>query len=267
MRSLCARFLRAGIVCLGLAAAGQATTVQIQNIEAFVHFEASATPQDTLSIGSPTFTSQLDAGSLGNFLFTWQNMPGSEITDLTFTVFFDADIAGADNTYFNEYGEFISLAFPVLARVDAITPAGWEIDEPEYVHGRRGGDAWRRAAAAWKALYDEKPDSLDRKRELARSYQFLARALSRAVKREEARETALLANLSAQLKRYADAVPLFQEQIRLREKLSAKDPNNLNALMGIAGTMDRTHLPAPETARRRNVLPEALTGTAARRAR
>ncbi len=136
-------------------------------------------------------------------------------------------------------------------------------------HGSRGVDAWRRAVAAWKALYEEKPDSLDRKRELARSYQFLAGALSRAVKREEARETALLAygmhkelaliddeeidhmlaadvgllaNLSAQLKRYADAVPLFQEQLRLREKLAAKDPNNLNALMGIAGTMDRIGL-------------------------
>lgn len=132
--------------------------------------------------------------------------------------------------------------------------------------GERGVRAWARAVGEWKRLYEERPTSLVRKRELARAYQYQAGALSRASRREEARATiqiayrmhqelakvpgeevehllavdvGLLANLTAQMRRYKEAIPLFQEQLRLRERVAARDPKNLNARMGVAGTLDR----------------------------
>lgn len=136
-------------------------------------------------------------------------------------------------------------------------------------HWKIGVEWWQRAAAEWRKLAGEQPDSLVRKRELARSCQYLAGALLRAVRREEARTVAqeayrrhkelaavddeesdhmlatdvgLLANLAAQLKRFDEAVPLFQEQLRIREGIAARDPNNTNAVMGVAGTLDRIGL-------------------------
>ena len=133
-------------------------------------------------------------------------------------------------------------------------------------HNKQGVEAWGKAVAAWKKLCAEDPGSIVRKRELARSYQYQAGALSRDRRREEARETiliayqmhkelalipgedvqrmlatdvGLLANLLAQLKRYSEAIPLFEEQLRLREIVASKDPGNNNALMGVAGTLGR----------------------------
>ncbi|MCC6537655.1 MAG: serine/threonine protein kinase [Bryobacterales bacterium] len=131
--------------------------------------------------------------------------------------------------------------------------------------GEKGVEAWARATEAWKKLYAAGPKSVTRKRELARAYQYHAGALSRARKREEAlamiaqaaamhreliRDTGedqhmlaadvgLQANLTAQMKRYAEAIPLFEEQLQLREAMLKRDPSNTNAAMGVAGTMDR----------------------------
>jgi len=131
--------------------------------------------------------------------------------------------------------------------------------------GERGVEAWVRATDAWRKLLDADPKSLTRKRELARSYQFHAGALSRARIREQAlamiaraaamhrelirdngddehmlaADVGLQANLTAQMKRYAEAIPLFEEQLRLREAMLARDPSNTNAAMGVADTMDR----------------------------
>lgn len=136
-------------------------------------------------------------------------------------------------------------------------------------HWKRGVEWWRRTLQEWKALADEQPGSLLRKRELARTYQYLAGALLRDVEREEAKAAAreayrlhkelasvpgeevehmlatdvgVLANTAAQQKRFDEAVPLFQEQLRIREGIVAKDPNNANAVMGVAGTLDRIGL-------------------------
>lgn len=130
----------------------------------------------------------------------------------------------------------------------------------------KGVDAWKDTVATWTELAKAQPNSVTRKRELARSYQFYAGSLSRDARREEAREAilvaykmhkelavkdpeeeehmlaadvGLLANLNAQLKRYDEAIPLFEEQLHLREKALAKNPSNVNAQMGVAGTMDR----------------------------
>ncbi len=133
-------------------------------------------------------------------------------------------------------------------------------------HAARAVEAWRDSVNGWKTLYDAVPGSLLRKRELARAYQFLAGAESISGQREQALQTiriayrmhqelsrvpgeevdhmlaadmGLQANLTAQMRRYAEAIPLFEEQLRLREKNLAKDPNDAYAAMGVAGTMDR----------------------------
>lgn len=132
--------------------------------------------------------------------------------------------------------------------------------------GHLGVDRWRAAVAKWKQLADAQPASVLRKRELARSYQYLAGALTRTPAREEAREMAtiayrmhkelekipgetvrhmiaadvgLIAVVSAQLKRYEEAIPMFQEQLRIREALAAEDPDNANAFLGVGGSLNR----------------------------
>lgn len=126
--------------------------------------------------------------------------------------------------------------------------------------------AWEETIREWETLYREQPKSVVRKRELARAHQFYAGALVREVRREEARvearkayqmhkelaasdpegeehmlsaDVGLLANINAQLKRYDEAIVMFQEQLQLRQRVVARDPGNLNAQMGVAGTMDR----------------------------
>jgi hypothetical protein len=160
MRDTLARGLRAWILCVGLVVAVPAATIQIQSIEGFVHYGGGAAPQDALSIGSPGFSSQLDGDNLGSFLFLWQNTTGAEITGLTFTVFFDADIDNDANTFFNEYGEFVSLALPVLAPAGAIAPTDWEIDEPEYVYGNIYTHSWEGALDNSNGVPSSAPDDV-----------------------------------------------------------------------------------------------------------
>lgn len=150
------------------------------------------------------------------------------------------------------------LAHALAVRANAYTQSR--------THNALGVGAWRGTVAAWKRLLDEKPDSMTRKRELARSYQYLAGALVRAAQREEGREMALtayrmhkelekvpgeevehmiaadvglIAVVSAQLKQFDKAIPMFEEQLRLREAVAARDPGNYNALLGVGGTLDR----------------------------
>lgn len=130
----------------------------------------------------------------------------------------------------------------------------------------KGVGAWAKAAEEWKRLYEAKPERRVRKREWARAQQYYAGALSRSGKKAEAlaeiqvayrmhkelaqvpgedvdhllaADVGLMGNLAAQGKRYAEAIPYFEEQLRLREGLVARDPNNATARMGVAGTLNR----------------------------
>lgn len=132
--------------------------------------------------------------------------------------------------------------------------------------GAKGVGAWAKAVGDWRALHEAKPERIVRKREWARAQQFYAGALSRAGKKDEAlaeikvayrmhkelaqvpgedvihllaTDVGLMGNLAAQGKRYAEAIPYFQEQLQLREGLLARDPNNAMAKMGVAGTLNR----------------------------
>lgn len=126
---------KAGLLGLLFAVILPATTIQLVSIEGFIHYGGGPAPQAALNTASPGYVSSLDAGNLGSFRFSWTNTTGSAIADLTFTLFIDPDLDRDDNTFFNEYGEFISALLPVFAPAGAIGFEQWEIDEPEYVFG------------------------------------------------------------------------------------------------------------------------------------
>ncbi|MBM3787228.1 MAG: PEP-CTERM sorting domain-containing protein [Acidobacteria bacterium] len=132
---LAASTRNAGLLGLLLAVTVPATTIQLVSVEGFIHFGGSPAPQASFNSASPRFVSSLNAASLISFRFSWTNTTGSAITDLTFTLFVDLDLDRDDNTFFNEYGEFISPLLPALAPSGAIGFEQWDIDEPEYVFG------------------------------------------------------------------------------------------------------------------------------------
>ncbi|MGJ5814776.1 PEP-CTERM sorting domain-containing protein [Paludibaculum fermentans] len=129
---------RLGVV-LGLLAcqsiASAAAIIQLQSLEAYIHYGGSSVPKASFTSASPEYTSALDAENLGSFSFTWTNLTGSDISNLRFTLFLDPDIDRDNNSFFNEYGDYLSNALPVLAPVGALPFSSWEIDEPEYVFG------------------------------------------------------------------------------------------------------------------------------------
>ncbi len=118
---------------LSLFALPASGTISFQSNNAFLHYNGGL--QATFDSLSPEYTSFLDGNNLGSFQFIWLNNTGLTVTDLRFVLFLDADIDRDDNTFFNEYGTFISLALPVGAPPGAIAATEWEIDEPEYVFG------------------------------------------------------------------------------------------------------------------------------------
>ncbi len=131
---LSAAFIRFALLCL-LCSGLQATSIQIVSLEAFLHSSGNPTPVATFNNSSPEFTSNLDANNLGSFSFTFTNNTTEIISNASWTLFIDLDLDRDLNTFFNEYGEFISFLQPINAPVDSIAFSAWEIDEPEYVFG------------------------------------------------------------------------------------------------------------------------------------
>lgn len=128
-------FSRLTVPLFLLCATLPAASINLVSVEGFLHYGGVSTPAAAFSAVSPEFVSSLNAQNLGSFQFAWVNTTGAAINDLTFTLFVDPDIDRDDNTYFNEYGEFLSFALPVLAPSAVIAFSDWEIDEPEYVFG------------------------------------------------------------------------------------------------------------------------------------
>jgi PEP-CTERM motif len=121
--------------CVALAVPSWGSTINFTSLEAFVHAGGNPVPIQSLTSAGPGFVSLLNVNNLGDFQFYWTNLTGGPLSQVTFTIFLDADIDRDNNTYYNEFGEFVSNLLPILAPSGAIPFGAWEIDEPEYVFG------------------------------------------------------------------------------------------------------------------------------------
>ena len=134
MNQLCSPPIRPSLL-LGLLLLHQANAAQLEVFEfgGFVHDSSGLVAQfDGLS---PEFFSTLDSENLGSFGWSFTNTTGSTLSSVSFFGFLDAQIDDPLNTYFNEFGEFVSLALPPAAPPGAIPASTWEIDEPGFLFG------------------------------------------------------------------------------------------------------------------------------------
>lgn len=118
--------------CL-LAGTLQGGPIGVAQLGGYVH--ANGSLQTQLDGSSGAFFSTLDGNNLGTFGWTFANTTGNSLSNVLFLVFLDADIDRDLNTFFNEYGEFVSLALPPSAILGSIAATSWEIDEPGFVFG------------------------------------------------------------------------------------------------------------------------------------
>src|SRR5262249_2277831 len=82
------------------------------------------------------FFSTLNSNNLGTFGWKITNNTSATLSNVSFFGFLDADIDRTANTFFNEYGTFVSLALPPGAPNGSIAPVSWQIDEPGFVFGK-----------------------------------------------------------------------------------------------------------------------------------
>lgn len=120
-------------ISLLFATTSPGATIGIAQLGGYVHANGSLHAQLDGSAGS--FFTTLDADNLGTFGWTFTNTSGTALSNLYFLVFLDADIDRDLNTFFNEYGEFGSLALPPSAILGSIAASSWEIDEPGFLFG------------------------------------------------------------------------------------------------------------------------------------
>jgi hypothetical protein len=101
---------------------------------AYVHHDGSL--HTVLDDSSAEYSESLSNG-LGTFGWTFTNLSGRVLDDLTILTFVDIDIDPALNSSSNEYGEFVGPlgGLPVIAVVRRVDPTSWEIDEPGFVFG------------------------------------------------------------------------------------------------------------------------------------
>ena len=110
------------IFCSSLMYAGP---IAITEIGGFVHGNGGLIAQ--LDPASSGYFATLDGNNLGTFGWTFANTSGAVITDAALLVFLDADIDETTNTFFNEYGQFVSLVLPPGAPSGATTASSWEM--------------------------------------------------------------------------------------------------------------------------------------------
>jgi len=79
-----------------------------------------------------TFSNSLNLDNFGNVSWQVSNNSGSDLTDVSFFAFLDADIDDSINTYFNESGALVSVAG---AGASDTAADFWEIDEPGFFFG------------------------------------------------------------------------------------------------------------------------------------
>jgi len=89
-------------------------------------------PSDLAQLGLQRSFSETASGDV---TWTWRlkNASAANKLNLRFTVFLDADLNAAANTFFNESGELIALSAPA----QHIAADRWEIGEPGYTRATR----------------------------------------------------------------------------------------------------------------------------------
>jgi len=155
---ICSHLLRGGLLCtllVHLAGFAMAGAIQVQSLEAFLHYGSPSTFQVYFDPSWQGFEATEGPEHLEQFRFAWTNDTGATLTNLSWIFFIDPDIARDENSFFNEYGEFISASLPVLAPPDAIAFSSWEIDEPEYVFG----DIYTHAYEGWLDNFNGVPST------------------------------------------------------------------------------------------------------------
>lgn len=123
------------VLLLGLLAAQSANAAAIQIADARAYIHANGTFVTQLNGSSTGYFSTLDASNIGTFGWTFTNTTSVVLTNVSVFGFLDADIDRDLNTFFNEYGQFLSLALPGSAPGGAIGATSWQIDEPGFVFG------------------------------------------------------------------------------------------------------------------------------------
>jgi hypothetical protein len=89
----------------------------------------------TLPLASGGAFSSFSPNGTGNFGWQFTNTTGAPLQNVRFIVFLDADIDRNTNTFFNEFGELVSLSLPPGAPAGAAVATSWEIDEPGFLFG------------------------------------------------------------------------------------------------------------------------------------
>jgi hypothetical protein len=118
---------------LSLSSPARAGAIQLAHVEAFLHAGGSlATRADATS---DSFAANLDADGLGTLEWTFVNTTNHVMSDVHVFGFVDADLDRSLNTFFNEYGSFISLVPPSGTPGGATGASSWEIDEPGFLYG------------------------------------------------------------------------------------------------------------------------------------
>lgn len=135
-RGLCPKLLPwavMGVFAFAGAFPAHAAPIQIADSQAYVHADGALL--EILDSSASGYTENFDGEGYGSYGWTYVNTTGSTLTDLTILVFLDADIDRDENTFFNEYGEFVALTLPPFAPVGTIAATAWEIDEPGFLYG------------------------------------------------------------------------------------------------------------------------------------
>jgi hypothetical protein len=116
-----------------IASLAEGAPIAISQAGAFFHGNGVLISQlDGTSAG---YFSTLDADNHGSFGWSITNTSGVPITNAAIFLFLDAELDSVLNTYFNEFGTFVSLTLPPSAPVGATAAGSWEIDEPGFVFG------------------------------------------------------------------------------------------------------------------------------------
>jgi hypothetical protein len=108
-------------------------SIQVADVRAFVHDSSGLIAQ--FDVTSNNYFTTLGSNNTGTFGWTFANAGGTTLHDVRFFAFLDADIDREVNTFFNEYGEFISLSPPPGSPPLAIAASSWEINEPGFLFG------------------------------------------------------------------------------------------------------------------------------------
>lgn len=127
------RFLFALLAVLMSPRGGEASGIQFAELGIYVHADGALLTQFDGS--SSNYTSSLGPDNLGSFEWTFTNLTGQTLANVSVLGFLDADIDRDTTTFFNEFGELIALSLPPGTPGGAIGASTWEIDEPGFVFG------------------------------------------------------------------------------------------------------------------------------------